>query len=379
MTRLLVVTCLLMAGCTRCGADPQTPDDAGSGEVDMEQSERRDAASNDVSDTRDTRDAGDSSDATADVGSDVDDPFKGPAAPTIELAPVANCSDADPPARCGVDVTQWGTAALLTNLTLEGDTDEPICCVDVTGDGEIDNSAGMNLAAFLSLQSTNDRIATSLERGDRAVALELVRSGDRTDLMWWPAEWNPGMTEFTSPNRALVQQAAIDAGTQSRFWLPDVEMTADGELAAGAGFIELPFVFSTVPVQVDAHVIRAEANLVEEADGEGFSIQGWLQLAAPISELRAGFDELAQERCGCLGLRGESMFNAQGNCEEWVDSATCTEPAQEICVRVEEACATLQAAKLFADLDLDGDGLGDAMSAGFSFEASPAVIEGIAP
>lgn len=375
MTRLLVVICLLWAGCARCGADPQPTDDVGSGVVDMQQSES-DAAS---TDTSDTPDAGDTRDVTADAGADLVDAYDGPVAPTVELASVANCSDADPPVRCSTDVAQWGAAALLTNLTLEGDADEPICCVDVTGDGEIDNSAGMNLAAFASLRSTNDRIATSLERGDRAVVLELVQSGDRTDLLWWPAEWHPEMTEFTSPNRALVQRAAIDAGTQSRFWLPDVGVTADGELAADAGFIELPFVFSTVPVQVDAHVLRAEAYVVEEPDSEGFSIQGWLQLAAPISELRAGFDELAAERCDCLGLRGESMFNAEGHCGEWVDSATCTTPAQEICVRVEQACATLLAAKLFADLDLDGDGRADAMSAGFSFEAAPAIIEGITP
>lgn len=369
--RLLTIVLIFGAGCGRCSQESQQAEDAGADAdvVDIGERPMPDAAASD---------SGTPGDVASDAASSDADVMTGIPAPTVELAPVPGCSDADPPERCGTDVAEWATAALLTRFTLEGSLDDPICCIDVDGDGEIDNSAGVNLSAFGSLDSTNDRIARDLEQGDRAVALELVRTADRVDLSWWPAQWGPGMTDFATPNRVLVHRAAIDAGTQPRFWMPDVAL-ADGALTADAGFIELPFVFSTVPVEVDAHVIRAEATVVEDPALEGFSIEGWLQIVAPIRELRAGFDELAQERCACLGLGGQSMFDAGGECREQIDSATCTGAEQAICVRVEQACATLKAAELFADLDLDGDGFADGMSAGFSFEAQPAVIEGLTP
>ena len=376
--RRLTVGAMLVLGA--CGSDTR-----GATNWEFHETQRADSA-----ETRGTTAAGDSVGETrppSSGGAPVLDPAVEEPPEEQERLP-SPCSGPDRPTRCdeAPEGHRWSGAALIDTFVFRGTPENEECCFDYDGDGAPDNSLGENLAAFDFTTQLNEDLARRISVGDVAMVLELegvagMESEGATRLYWWKSAWAPEMIAIDQEaNQVLVGTEWLDEGTQPRTYFPTASV-ADGHLRASGGTIVIPFPGLPIhrspgsPSEDVVWVAARDARLDAEFDASAphpTLRQGRLGAVIEVAEVWYAINEFAETRCACLGLEGPLLDKQTGFCAP-ADSASC----DFACEQVVNSCALYSALDLFADQDLDGDGLYDAMTIGATFSAVPATIVGV--
>lgn len=337
--------------------------------------------------------------------------------PVVDELP--KCGDPDEPPRCSEDPTtvEWAPSSIINDFFIEGTDSEPVCCFDYTDDGDIDNSLGLNLAGFGLLADINTTVAESI--GDGSLALTLEHEGldaldndDAFTVNFFLAEHDGdyggaceddtgctdgvctgatgdgsmdgectfGDFDLAGANPVLIDPVSFDEGAQSQAYLPSAAI-ASSAVTAGPGSMKLEIELFESPLQLTISLARIEADVDPAAsamDDTGVALtSGKLGGVVRTEDIFVAVNEFAESSCACLGLGGEQLVNpADGQCAD-TPASTCEADNEDTCVEVAGACDLFGAVGIFADVDLDGDGLADSISVGAAFTAVGANITGL--
>lgn len=279
---------------------------------------------------------------------------------------------------------------------------DPPCCHDLTGDGEPDNAFGAVVDLLGSLDiDANAALQQQIENGDicrlfefRALdsavddaEMSLVffgcddLDGDYADNLSGqepfsvPADWfEPDGAGGCSPfplapfDSAEVTGGVLQAQASELFGLP---LPIPADQGAIASFF--------------AQAVVADADLQEDGNGAA-AVAGRLSGGIPLAEWFGAYNAFTQANCDCLQLDGP-LFSWEIDPDEGfvvscADSSfsVCSDVGTEgTCQQMATFCAYGGVFTGIADLDLDGDGINDAMSFAVQFESVPAVAQGISP
>ncbi len=303
------------------------------------------------------------------------------------------CADANPPARCSEDPTtktDWAPTSIINQLIIEGTEDDPVCCFDYTGDGEIDNALGQDVGGLIGLDAINDNIATSIDDGSLVLLLEHAGLDDATtddDFLinfFIGSHVEPFDGLEATNNQVLIDPASFDMGSQPQAYVPDASVTG-GAVAAGPGTvkIQISLAAATLDVTVSQARIEADVDAANSAlDATGVSLSGGkLGGVVKVRDVFTAANEFAANSCTCLGLT-QPLLDDNGMCpEDGGDVTACEDAMEDTCATVGENCGLFGAVSIFADVDLDGDGaagtIDDGLSLGASFTTAGAEITGV--
>jgi hypothetical protein len=275
---------------------------------------------------------------------------------------------------------------------VEGTETEPICCYDYTGDGEIDNSLGFNLAGFGFLADINSSISDSIAAGSLVLVLEhdgLDDLANDTDFVidFYIADHDVADFATTgfqaNANPVLLNPASFDMGSQPQAYLPMASATA-GAVTAGPGAVKIEISLFDSPLQLTISQARSDAQIDaanSALDASGVALtSGQLGGVVKIRDIFVAVNEFAAGSCACLGLGAEQLVDPDsGTCSANANAQACADAGEDTCDQVAGACSLFGAVGLFADVDLDGDGLNESVSIGAGYTAVGATINGVAP
>jgi hypothetical protein len=286
----------------------------------------------------------------------------------------------------------WAPASVVDYFLVEGTDTDPICCYDYTGDDEIDNSLGLNLAAFGFLADINTSVTDSIASGSLTLVLEHdglddLANDDDFVIGFYIGEHD--VLDFATDgfmansNPVLLNPASFDEGSQPQAYLPDGSVTA-GAVTAGPGAVKIEIVLFDSPLQLTISQARSDAQIDAAAsalDASGVALSsGQLGGVVKIRDIFVAMNEFAAASCECLGLAGADLVEPDsGTCSAAADAQACQDAGNDTCFQVADACSLFGAVGLFADVDLDGDGLNESVSIGAGYTAVGATINGIAP
>ena len=308
---------------------------------------------------------------------------------------VPNCDDMPPPARCAADPSTqvWAPASVVDSFFIEGTADEAICCFDYTDDGDIDNSLGQNLANFGFLGDINTSITDSIAAGSLVLVLEHdglddLANDDDFNIHFFIAA-HEDETAFAADgflansNLVLLDPVSFDEGSHPQALLPDASNTG-GAVTAGPGAVKIEIELFDSPLQLTISLARTEVDIDaanSTLDGAGVALSGGqLGGVIKVSDIFVAVNEFAAGACECLGLGATPLVDVDtGMCSPDADAMACETAEEDTCNTVAGACNLFGAVGLFADVDLDGDGLNDSVSIGASYTAVGATINGLVP
>jgi hypothetical protein len=300
-----------------------------------------------------------------------------------------------PPERCAADAAafEWGTASVITSFAIEGEADDPVCCFDYNGDGDVDNALGTLLAGANFQGQINDSIAEGINDGSIAILLE--HDGLEGPLMggttaefnvnFWLGEWGTDADgnvitalDPAGNNPLLIDPASIDSGAQPLAYIPDAQLDG-GAVDAGPGVFQLAIELLGTPLVLRVSAARVQADV----DFPNSSIDGGVALTnaqlggyVKAEDIVEAINVFATT-CECLGLNGAPLLGDTG-CSPNADAAACTDAGEDTCAQIASNCNLLSAVPALADIDADGDGELDAISIGATFTAAGATIQGVA-
>lgn len=276
------------------------------------------------------------------------------------------------------------------------------CCFDINGDGEVDNaisalSTALQIVGIADLEGDwfdaieRDLIGYAfvfdgLEGDVSDVDLGVVRVTNDLNRDDWPdQDWEEraagegvvevdrrGITPYgpeTRFPRATVRFDRLEAGV-SEFVMA---FPPDALLATS----DAPVYYRIQAARIAGDVQRGDGGVwAGDFDGmPGVAIGGAITVDDWVDTLN-----IAALECECLGLRGgESLFSAfrdEGDlvvaCEEEIDVEACEEE-ENACADLPFVCQALPILSRFGpwDIDLDGDGQGDAASIGLRMWMAP--------
>jgi hypothetical protein len=307
---------------------------------------------------------------------------------TIELPTPPKCDDPNPPDRCAEDAAEktWDVASIVTDLYIEGTAS---CCFDMTGDGSPDNGLGSLLASVGQLDGLNESVAESIESGDLTIVVEHagltdLAGGSFTANFWLGERDDTANTiDPAGSNGVMIDPESIDQGTHPTAYLPMGNL-ADGVVTAGPGTVNLAIAI----VGLNLNLIISNAMIEAEVDAANSSLEAGVALTngklggiVLADDIIAAVNAVAST-CTCLALEGELLEkDAMGifQCAT-PDTAGCDENVSEesTCLTLVDQCALLALLPdISTDVDVNGDGLNDAVSVGATFTAAGAVIGGV--
>ena len=248
-----------------------------------------------------------------------------------------------------------------------------------------DNALGANLEAFAFLSELNLALANGISSGDITIILEhdgLNALSGNFVLNWWPGAWGPGMTSLELQNNPVeIDESAIQAGTQPRFYLDPANITGSS-MTAGPGVLLLEMEVLGVPIRVPVRRATMSATMIAASSGVPLPgldlVPGWLGGVVRVEDVYNAINAAAST-CTCLGLGGQDLVDLNGTCNANANGQNCTNQGLTTCADIAGSCNVLVAVGLFADVDLDGDGLNDGVSVGAIWSALPAQIVGTVP
>ena len=300
------------------------------------------------------------------------------------------CTDPQPPPRCAQDPSMfsWSGASVIDVMRYEGTETRPVCCFDFTGDNLIDNALGVNLANFGLLQDVNSDLRDKIDNGTWAMAIEFdgltdVANTSGFRLYWWRAQWTPETTSLNPiANSVSVSATSIDAGVHALTQF-GVTTLAAGDLIASDGVLSVPMRLFDADLWVPLRHARIHATIDAgrtNLPSPGVALDGGkLGGVIAMTDFYTAINDTTGD-CGCLGLGNTPLLDVRsGNCFAGGDAQACYDAGRDRCGAIAEACSLYSALSLFADVDLNNDGLNDAVSVGATFTASPATIVGVSP
>ncbi len=256
---------------------------------------------------------------------------------------------------------------------------------DLNGDGVPDNSLGTILGSLEPLiGDINEIIRESIESGDLLLGaawpdlpISIPDSNDvTTDFFLLEDEDGNPMTR----ERFLVRRDSFVEGTGT----PRFRVTG-GEVAArqwAAGPVEFPLELPLAGLRLDLIIKRASVRGTLSAVGDGIAVaNGTLSGVVSLADFFAAINAfLGSEACGCLRLRGPLLVLDEGT-GAW----SCSNTFDDMCGR-NDPCSTIAslcslALGIFlnnADIDTDGDGEPDSLSAFLRVRLSGAKLVGLA-
>ena len=302
------------------------------------------------------------------------------------------CGDVPPPERCTGDPTsfEWSTASVINSFAIEGESDDPVCCFDYNGDGEMDNALGTLLAGAGFKADINDSIADGVGDGSITILLEHDGLDELADgsfnINFWLGQWGNDMNgdpitalDPAGSNPILIDPESVEAGTQPLAYIPDAEL-AGGSVVAGPGVFQLALELLGTPLvlRVSAARVEADVDLANSSIDGGVALTnaqlgGYVKTEDIVSAIN-----LFASTCTCLGIGQDPLLSDTG-CNPNADAMACETAGEDTCSQIAGNCAILSALPALADIDADGDGEFDAVSIGATFTAAGASIEGVAP
>lgn len=361
-TLKLLMVLLMSAGMatttlTACGGDEP-------GETDVEEDAGAEEDSGGDETDGGEEDAGDDADAEPEPGDIID-----------LVPPPARCGEEGASDRCDEDpeTFEFGTASKISALAIAGAD----CCFDLDGDGFEDNS--LSLAASLANESLADGIA------DGSLSLILEHDGLEALEVGQAFDINFLLGAESTVDGEIIDPASFDSGVAPQAVLPNATIVDDGGVSvveAGPGTVvivlelfglELSLALRNAVVSAD--IVDAESSLETGVTLENGRLGGLVlfdELVTTINNVTA--------TCDCLG-NPEALIDmeAETACVEYTEAelAGCVDD-ESICADIAKNCSAVTAlAPAIVIHDVDGDGEPDAISAGMTFEAVPAVIAGV--
>ena len=377
----------VIAAAGACGGNNETNNDATNNDATNNDTSNNTSTNNDTSNNNTS--TNNDTTPTNNASNNNTTPTNNNTVPPIEEPP--GCDDAERPPRCDEDPATfaYGPASVMTELIVQGTAEDPVCCFDYTGDGNIDNALGVGIAGFQQLEGINASIKGNIEDGSLDLVLEpdgleALDNDDAFTTNFYVGAHDGEFTTFApSANPVLINPASFDEGAQPQAYLPGASVTG-GALVAGPGSVEIQVVLFDAPLSLTISQARIEAD-VDAAnsalDATGVSLaSGKLGGVVKKSDIFNAFNNLAASpACTCLGLGADPLVNLEtAACNANADTAACETEGQTACVEVVGACDYLAAIDLLTDVDLDGDGTADSVSIGLAYSASGAEITGVA-
>jgi hypothetical protein len=323
--------------------------------------------------------------------------------------------DCDDGTRClggacveGIDPAQWspsGPTSYVYYVQMPPALGPEACCFDINGDGEIDNaisalSTALQIVGITDLEGDwSDAIERDLigyafafdglEGDVSEVDLGIIRvTNDRNRDDWPDQEW-----EERAAGEGVVEidrDGITRFGPETRFPRASVRF---GDLKAGVSEFVMAFppdallATSERPIYYRIREARIGGEIALGQDGvwsgdfdgtPGLAIGGAITAEDWVDTLN-----LAALNCECLDLHeGEVLFSLERDegdllvfCDEDVDIDTC-EDEDNACADLPVVCGALPILSRFGpwDVDLDGDGFGDAASIGLRMWLAPVEI-----
>ncbi|MFB6262426.1 MAG: hypothetical protein ABEL76_02195 [Bradymonadaceae bacterium] len=330
--------------------------------------------------------------------------------PAFEGSKPETCQSEPRPARCDASVetfSDWGPASVVSRLELTS-TRAKNKALDLDGDDTPDN----NMAGVLSLLSffnidIDQRIQNEIDNGDLLLVLEHQTGG--SDLSN-PFPINPLRGTFaddaktdvdTSGTPYEIRTTSFASGTFPHTRIPGAKLNG-AQFTAGPGRLNLALELSYFDVTVPIRGVRMRSTggvLGDSPADQGVDLSlGRLGGYVLLRDLYGLFDQLYSQ-CACLDFP-KDVFTVPnpsgsdpdicpggltaGSCE-----VSCTASAKQkasacskkedgsICGNLTRACNAADLIKNRADLDVDCDGVKDAISLGAFIEASGGVIRGV--
>jgi len=300
---------------------------------------------------------------------------------------------ADPQADCAPeDFGDWGPASFINHFQIEKSGS---CCADFNDDGTDDSAMG-NLINALSAVigvSFNDVIATQIRNGGLVLLLEYAYLSDPQNdpALQLNLVFGADTDENFTPNLNgtgdfYVKQDSLDEDGHPRSDFPTARVE-QGRLsvAEASAAILLPLnLDATLMGEVQVERLSLQADMQPDADlsagGRVTLSNGRLGGAVSLSDFFGTLNKMAST-CDCI--RSQPLF-----IEESPNRFACARPLQSECelspdplctaLSVRQQCDLIaEAVSNQKDVDLDGDGLNDALSFGATFSAVGASIQGV--
>lgn len=284
----------------------------------------------------------------------------------------------------------------LDEAAFGGIGDEPPCCFDLDGDGELDNAA-TELWSTLSSErggesNVNDRLEQFISGGTMRALLE-ARGLDpgRSSAFELRVLWGARSTDFDAVVEGVEGFEILPSSFVPGTALPRTRLDAvlDGEeLRVDGGTFRIRMPAGERAVWLPIRDVRIEASAAPAETGDALTLEdaqlgGYLRLA----DFWASVNDVA-ERCDCLELGGEPFVDASDprnpSCTPTAGAEAC-EPEdgpeyRRTCQQLAQYCEVATwIAPEFADIDADDDDTPDAISFGLRLHGIPLPVAGLAP
>lgn len=384
-------------GLSACSGDAGAKDPQGDAGADVDtlaDSVEHDTRAGDTTSPEPPEDAAD--DTAADTDPSPQDAADDSSAPG-ELLPDAGhqgCTHpADPQAGCAPeDFGDWGPASFINHFQIEKSGS---CCADFNDDGTDDSAMGNLIHALSAVIGVpfNDVIATQIRNGGLVLLLEYAYLSDPQNdpALQLSLVFGADTDDYFTPNLNgtgdfYVKRESLDEDGQVRSDFPTASVE-QGRLSAAeaSAAILLPLnLDATLMGEVQIERLSMQADVLPDADlragGRVTLENGRLGGAVSLGDFFATINKMAST-CDCI--RSQPLF-----IEESPNRWACVRPIEHECeLSPDPLCAGLsvrQQCELIAeavtnqkDVDLDGDGLDDALSFGATFSAVGASIQGV--
>jgi hypothetical protein len=278
---------------------------------------------------------------------------------------------------------------------IDPETGDPVdeCCFDLDGDGQIDNGFGAMMRALGTFfpVDLNEWIASRIRsyqvsfvsqlRGLPAVRSEVLVGRHRVDVLGMTGAPAPGSADpFTATGTLVVSEKSFISQSVTPRVHVEFELE-DGAITEAYGVIG--FATGTDLRNAEVTITRAEGQLMLDEEGLGFGFTAAGQPGTKFGGMIARaewvgiWNDHVDAYCTCTtfpeGSNGAAIDLETFLCN--TPTQTCTEPDSVCRVFTSILCQPL-VDMMDADLDTDGDGKTDAISAGWWSKSRPARVTG---
>jgi len=318
------------------------------------------------------------------------------AADTCEDNPVLECLNPNTAGYCDASIVDELAIAPAPGEGVTG------CCCDFTGDGVFDNQISALVAQLgpmlqMSLDDLNATVAESLAGGDFIILFEYFGlAADAADTAYFDVNFFLGADEddpadptdnFSGTETFLIVPDSLKPDGTPLITFAGASV-AGGVIEAGPSQFIVPISIEDPPLNLVLTVDEASMNADITNGANGYELgNGTLCGYITIEQIFNALNDFMGGSCGCLGYTGEAIYmnaDEEWECATFVSTCNPDDPEtgsiQEICGQIGQYCG--MAAGLlpqFLDVDVDGDGAGDAISLGATFGATSAVLNGEVP